>query len=197
MFTPGALDPAVDRLVELAGEGRALEFAIGTGRIAIPLAARGVPVTGIELSAPMVEQLRTKVDEHTIGMSIATMRRFAGLRREGEAGRPARLSLLLEHREAVRARLDLLHRNLRKLDLKIARHRRILRQQGAQPVPEHTNVNADEVAFGLLPHPPRATRDPSRRRAPESFLLGGRARRGRAREASRAGGARRVPVPGR
>ena len=65
MFAPEVLGPTVDRLVELAGGGRALELAIGTGRVAVPLAERGVPVTGIELSAPMVDQLRTKVDEAT------------------------------------------------------------------------------------------------------------------------------------
>ncbi len=60
MFAPEVLGPAVDRLAELAGGGRALEFAIGTGRVAVPLARRGVPVTGIKLSGPMIEQLRTK-----------------------------------------------------------------------------------------------------------------------------------------
>lgn len=48
MFAAGVLGPAVERLAALAGGGRALEFAIGTGRVAIPLAGRGVPVTGIE-----------------------------------------------------------------------------------------------------------------------------------------------------
>jgi SAM-dependent methyltransferase len=66
MFTAGVLGPTVDRLAELAGSGRALEFAIGTGRVAVPLAQRGVPVTGIELSQPMLNQLRTKADEDTI-----------------------------------------------------------------------------------------------------------------------------------
>ncbi len=66
MFAPQVLGPTVDCLAELAGGGRVLEFAIGTGRVAIPLAERGVSVTGIELSAPMIEQLRTKVDEATV-----------------------------------------------------------------------------------------------------------------------------------
>jgi SAM-dependent methyltransferase len=66
MFAADVLGPTVDRLTELAGGGRALEFAIGTGRVAIPLAERGVSVTGIELSAPMIGQLRSKVDETTI-----------------------------------------------------------------------------------------------------------------------------------
>ncbi|GAA4858459.1 class I SAM-dependent methyltransferase [Saccharopolyspora cebuensis] len=52
--------PAVERLAELAGQGPALEFAIGTGRLALPLAATGVRVDGIELSAAMIEKLRAK-----------------------------------------------------------------------------------------------------------------------------------------
>lgn len=59
-FAPDEVEPAADLLAELAGDGRALEFAIGTGRIALPLARRGVPVSGIDLSAAMVEQLRAK-----------------------------------------------------------------------------------------------------------------------------------------
>lgn len=56
-FAPEVLGPAVDFLARLAGSGAALEFAIGTGRVGIPLAARGVPVvTGIELSEAMLEQ---------------------------------------------------------------------------------------------------------------------------------------------
>ncbi|OLT16846.1 methyltransferase [Serinicoccus sp. CUA-874] len=63
MFAPDVLDPTVDRLAELAGEGRALELAIGTGRVGIPLAERGVGVVGIELSEPMAEQLRRKAPD--------------------------------------------------------------------------------------------------------------------------------------
>jgi len=73
MFTPEVLGSTVNRLAELAGDGQALEFAIGTGRVAIPLAERGVPVTGIELSAPMIEQLRTKVDETAIPVITGDM----------------------------------------------------------------------------------------------------------------------------
>ncbi|MFI6463595.1 class I SAM-dependent methyltransferase [Streptomyces sp. NPDC050528] len=73
MFAPDTLGPTVDRLAHLAGDGAALEFAIGTGRVAVPLAGRGVPVTGIELSEPMVEQLRTKADEATIPVIIGDM----------------------------------------------------------------------------------------------------------------------------
>ncbi|MFS8204174.1 class I SAM-dependent methyltransferase [Streptomyces sp. CWNU-52B] len=73
MFAPEILGPTVDRLARLAGDGAALEFAIGTGRVAVPLAGRGVPVTGVELSRPMVDQLRTKADEATIPVVIGDM----------------------------------------------------------------------------------------------------------------------------
>ena len=73
MFAPEVLEPTVDRLAELAGNGRALEFAIGTGRVAVPLARRGVPVTGIELSPPMVERLRAKADDAAIPVVIGDM----------------------------------------------------------------------------------------------------------------------------
>ncbi|MGZ6764057.1 MAG: class I SAM-dependent DNA methyltransferase, partial [Nocardioides sp.] len=73
MFAPDVLDPAVDLLAGLAGDGAALELAIGTGRVAVPLAARGVPVTGIELSAPMVAELRRKVDEATMPVGVGDM----------------------------------------------------------------------------------------------------------------------------
>jgi SAM-dependent methyltransferase len=63
MFAPDVLDPAVAFLSELAGDGPALEFAIGTGRVAIPLVERGISVTGIELSQPMVDQLHRKVSD--------------------------------------------------------------------------------------------------------------------------------------
>ena len=54
------VEPVVDVLAELAGGGAALELAVGTGRIAVPLASRGVPVSGIELSPDMVAELRKK-----------------------------------------------------------------------------------------------------------------------------------------
>jgi SAM-dependent methyltransferase len=73
MFAPDVLGPAVARLAALAGGGAALEFAIGTGRVAVPLAERGVPVTGIELSRAMIDQLRTKVDEAAIPVIVGDM----------------------------------------------------------------------------------------------------------------------------
>jgi SAM-dependent methyltransferase len=68
MFSPEFVDPVVDLLAELAGDGRALELGIGTGRIAVPLAERGVPVHGIELSEAMAKRLRAKSEE--IGVTI-------------------------------------------------------------------------------------------------------------------------------
>lgn len=60
MFAPEVVGPAVDVLVEFAGRGSALEFASGTGRIALPLAERGVPVQGIELSEAMAAEMARK-----------------------------------------------------------------------------------------------------------------------------------------
>lgn len=73
MYAPDVLNPTVDFLAELAGTGAALEFAIGTGRVGLALAARGVPVTGIELSEPMVGQLRKKVGEAELPVIIGDM----------------------------------------------------------------------------------------------------------------------------
>jgi SAM-dependent methyltransferase len=73
MFAPEVLGPTLDRLAELAHGGHVLEFAVGTGRVAIPLTERGVPVTGIELSRPMIDQLRAKADEATIPVVVGDM----------------------------------------------------------------------------------------------------------------------------
>ena len=73
-FAPEVLGPTVDRLAELADGGRALELAIGTGRVAVPLAAAGVPVAGIELSQPMIDQLRTKVAADVMPVTLGDMR---------------------------------------------------------------------------------------------------------------------------
>jgi SAM-dependent methyltransferase len=60
MFDPAVVGPAVDMLAELAGGCAALEFAVGTGRIALPLAERGVRVAGIDSSDAMLARLRAK-----------------------------------------------------------------------------------------------------------------------------------------
>ncbi|MFJ3662638.1 class I SAM-dependent methyltransferase [Streptomyces sp. NPDC090119] len=73
MSSAAVLGPTLDFLAELAGEGRALEFAVGTGRVAVPLRERGVPVTGIEFSAHMAAVLRRKVDEETLPVTLGDM----------------------------------------------------------------------------------------------------------------------------
>ena len=70
MFQPAAVDPVADVLAELAGAGAALEFGIGTGRIALPLAQRGVPVHGIDLSTAMAAKLREKPGGERIPVTI-------------------------------------------------------------------------------------------------------------------------------
>jgi SAM-dependent methyltransferase len=70
MFDPAVVEPAVAFLAQLAGGGRALELGVGTGRIALPLARRGVPVHGIELSNAMVSRLRAKPGGDEIGVTI-------------------------------------------------------------------------------------------------------------------------------
>lgn len=73
MFAPEVLEPAVERLAQLAGGGPALEFAIGTGRVAIPLIDRGITVSGIELSQPMVDELHKKrPDVHVVVGDMAS-----------------------------------------------------------------------------------------------------------------------------
>ncbi len=72
-FAPEVLGPVLDCLQRLAADGPALEFAIGTGRVGIPLAARGVPVTGIELSAAMAARLRRKVGEERLPVVVGDM----------------------------------------------------------------------------------------------------------------------------
>ena len=70
MFEPAQVDPVVDFLVRLATDGSALELGIGTGRIALPLAQRGIKVHGIDLSESMVARLRAKSDAEQIGVTI-------------------------------------------------------------------------------------------------------------------------------
>ena len=64
---------AVRLLTELAREGRALEFAIGTGRIALPLAERGIDVHGLELSPHMVERLHAKPGGADLPVTVGDM----------------------------------------------------------------------------------------------------------------------------
>jgi hypothetical protein len=72
-FDPAVIAQTVDVLAELAGDGTALEFAVGTGRVALPLAARGVPVSGIELSNAMAGRLRSKDLAERVSVTIGDM----------------------------------------------------------------------------------------------------------------------------
>jgi ubiquinone/menaquinone biosynthesis C-methylase UbiE len=79
-FEAETIRATVDFLAALAGNGRALELAIGTGRIAVPLAARGVEVHGIDMSRAMVKRLRAKPGGGDIGITIGD---FSTTRVEG------------------------------------------------------------------------------------------------------------------
>ena len=72
-FAPRVVAPIVDFLADLAGGGRALELAAGTGRIGLPLARRGVPVHGIELSRAMVARLKAKPGGDEVDVTIGDM----------------------------------------------------------------------------------------------------------------------------
>ncbi|MGW1465202.1 class I SAM-dependent DNA methyltransferase [Streptomyces sp. NPDC002308] len=80
MFAPDLVAATADFLAGLAGTGRALELGIGTGRIALPLARRGVAVHGIDLSRAMVERLRAKPGGDAIGVTFGD---FAGTKVDG------------------------------------------------------------------------------------------------------------------
>jgi SAM-dependent methyltransferase len=80
MYRPEVLDRAVDLLAELAGGGAALEFGVGTGRVALPLSERGVPIHGIDISEPMLDQLRRKPGAERIGVTAGD---FATARVDG------------------------------------------------------------------------------------------------------------------
>jgi 16S rRNA A1518/A1519 N6-dimethyltransferase RsmA/KsgA/DIM1 with predicted DNA glycosylase/AP lyase activity len=81
MFEPAVVDPAVDFLANLAGQDATLELGIGTGRIALPLARRGVRVHGIDLSEAMVARLRAKPGAEQISVTIGDfdLNRTSGL----------------------------------------------------------------------------------------------------------------------
>jgi SAM-dependent methyltransferase len=72
-FDAAVLDPMVDRLAELAHGGAALEFAVGTGRVALPLSARGIAVHGLELSPHMADRLRSKAGADAVPVVIGDM----------------------------------------------------------------------------------------------------------------------------
>ena len=73
VFDPKVVDPIVDFVADLAVDGQALEFGIGTGRVALPLSKRGTSVHGIELSKAMIARLRSKPGSADIGITIGDM----------------------------------------------------------------------------------------------------------------------------
>jgi SAM-dependent methyltransferase len=81
MFDPAVVTPTVEMLAGLAGDGAVLEMGIGTGRIALPLAQRGLRVKGIDASAAMVAKLRTKPGSDPIDVTIGD---FSATRVDGE-----------------------------------------------------------------------------------------------------------------
>ncbi len=72
-FAPEVLGPTVDLLAEFAGDGTAVEFAVGTGRVAIALAAKGVRVLGIDFSEPMLAELRKKDTSNSVTVTHGDM----------------------------------------------------------------------------------------------------------------------------
>jgi len=72
-FGPSVLDPIVDLLAGLAGDGPVLEFAVGTGRVALPLSARGVSVHGLELSPHMAAQMKAKPGADAVPVTVGDM----------------------------------------------------------------------------------------------------------------------------
>lgn len=73
MSIPEVLGPTVDVLEHLADGGRALELAVGTGRVVLPLAERGVEVSGIELSEPMADRLRREPGADRVEITLGDM----------------------------------------------------------------------------------------------------------------------------
>ncbi len=70
---PSVLNPVLDRLTEFAGNGSVLEFAVGTGRVALPLSTRGIAVCGIELSPYMADRMRAKPGADAVSVTVGDM----------------------------------------------------------------------------------------------------------------------------
>ena len=73
MASPAALEPIIDLLTELAAGGPVLEFAAGTGRVALPLSARGLAVSALELSDHMADQFRAKPGADSVQLVVGDM----------------------------------------------------------------------------------------------------------------------------
>ena len=81
LHNPGTTEAAVELLSEFALPGRTLELAIGTGRVALPMAARGCRIEGVEASPLMMEKLREKPGGQDIPVTVGDM---SEVRAEGE-----------------------------------------------------------------------------------------------------------------
>ncbi len=81
MFAPSVVEPVVDVLADLAGTGPVLEFGIGTGRIALPLAQRGLAVHGIDISRAMLKRLSAKAGAGNVAFTVGD---FSSARVDGE-----------------------------------------------------------------------------------------------------------------
>ena len=79
LFEPAVVAPAVSFLADLARSGTALEFGIGTGRLALPLSRRGIRVHGIELSPAMAARLQAEPEADGIGVTIGDAHSLAGV----------------------------------------------------------------------------------------------------------------------
>ena len=77
LFDAAVVEPAVRLLAELAGKGPALELGVGTGRIALPLSAAGVPLHGIDLSEAMLNRLRAKPGAERVGLTLGDIAHVA------------------------------------------------------------------------------------------------------------------------
>ena len=143
MFEPAIVDPAVDFLAALAGDGAALELGIGTGRIALPLARRGVQVHGIDLSEAMVARLRAKPGRRRDPGHHRRLRddpgrrcvlpRLPRLQHDPQPDHPGRAGRLLPERRRT------------------SRTRRLLRDRGRRPRPAAAAAGRDRATFTVSP----------------------------------------------
>ncbi len=122
-------------------------------------------------AADDVQRLSFLIYLRATGMPVAVMKRFAQLRLEGEPGRPGRLQLVLDHRQTVRERLAALHRNLHVIDLKIDRHRRILRDRG-EAMPEQASTTGTKYVEFVALHHTQLAMPPGEEDAARAFYTG-------------------------
>ena len=138
MFDPAFTDTVAGLLAELAGGGRALELGIGTGRIALPLARRGVQVHGIDLSRAMVARLRAKPGGDAIGVTIGD---FATTRVDGTFSLAYLVFNTIENLTTQDAQVACFRNAAAHLE-----PRRLLRHRGRRPRAAQAAARADGAA---------------------------------------------------